>query len=148
MKIRAPRDFWSGLFFIAVAAGFIGLSQRYGMGTMHRMGPALFPTLVGILLAGLGFIIAARSFAIDGPPVPRFYARPITISLIGIALFGLALAHLGLIAAVAVLVLVGALASRESRPLETAGLVAGLIFFSVAVFVWLLGLPIPIWPGA
>ena len=74
---------------------------------MHRMGPGLFPTLVGVLLAGL-LVIALRAFAIDGPPVPRFHARPIIISLVAIALFGVALAHLGLIAAVAVLVLVGA----------------------------------------
>src|SRR5665213_3075460 len=131
MKIRSPKDFWSGLFFIAVAAGFIGLSHRYGMGDMHRMGPALFPTLVGGLLAFLGLVIALRSFAIDGPPVPRFYARPIAISLVAIALFGVALTHFGLIAAVAVLTLVAAVASNESRPLETIGLAAVLIAFSV-----------------
>ena len=148
MRIRSPRDFWAGLFFIAAAVGFMLLSQQYSMGNMHRMGPALFPTLVGALLAGLGLIIAARSFAIDGPPVPRFHARPIIVSLVAIALFGVALTHLGLIAAVAAVVLVGALASRESRPLETIGLVVVLMVFSAAVFVWLLGLPIPLWPEA
>ena len=146
MRIRSPKDFWAGLFFIAVALGFIGLSQQYSMGTMHRMGPALFPVLVSILLCGLGLIISVRSFAIDGPPVPRFYARPIIVSLVAIALFGVALAHLGLIAAIAVLVIIGAFASTESKPLETVGLVAVLIAFSVIVFVWLLGLPIPLWP--
>ena len=148
MRIRSPKDFWSGLFFIAVAAGFIALSHRYGTGTMHRMGPGLFPILVSVLLAGLGLIIAARAFVIDGPPVPRFHARPIIVSLVAIALFGVALTHLGLIAAVAAVVLVGALASRESRPLETIGLVVVLMVFSAAVFVWLLGLPIPLWPEA
>ena len=148
MKIRSPKDFWSGLFFIAVASGFIGLSHHYGMGDMHRMGPALFPTMVGGLLAFLGLVIALRSFAIDGPPVPRFHARPIVISLVAMALFGVALAYSGLIAAVAVLTLVAAVASNESRPLETVGLAAVLIAFSVGVFVWLLGLPIPLWPGA
>jgi hypothetical protein len=39
-------------------------------------------------------------------------------------------------------------ASRESRPLETVGLVVVLMVFSAAVFVWLLGLPIPLWPEA
>ena len=148
MRIRSPKDFWAGLFFIAVALGFILLARHYGTGNMHRMGPALFPILVSTLLALLGLIIAVRSFAIDGPPVPRFHARPIIISLAAIALFGVALAHLGLMAAVAVLVLVGALASRESRPLETIGLVVVLIAFSSVVFVWLLGLPIPLWPDA
>jgi hypothetical protein len=52
------------------------------------------------------------------------------------------------VAAVAVVVLIGALASRESRPLEVAGLVVLLAVFSVAVFVWMLGLPIPLWPDA
>ena len=64
------------------------------------------------------------------------------------ALFGVALSYFGLIAAVAVLTLVAAVASNESRPLETVGLAAVLIAFSVGVFVWLLGLPIPLWPGA
>ena len=148
MKIRSPKDFWSGLFFIAVALAFIGLSQPYGMGNMHRMGPALFPMLVSMLLAGLGIIVAGRSFVIDGPPVPGFHLRPIAVSLIAIAVFGVALAHLGLVAAIAALVLIGALASRESRALETAGLVVVLAFFSTVVFVWLLNLPIPVWPGA
>jgi hypothetical protein len=53
-----------------------------------------------------------------------------------------------LVAAVAAVVLVGALASPESRALETIGLVVVLILFSAAVFVWLLGLPIPLWPEA
>jgi len=147
MRIRSPKDFWSGLFFIAVAVGFIGLSRQYNMGNMHRMGPALFPTLVGTLLAGLGLIMALRSFAIDGPPVPRFHARPILISMIAIVLFGVALQNSGLVAAVTALVIVGAVASSESRVLETVGLTIALIVFSVAVFVWLLGLPIPLWPG-
>jgi hypothetical protein len=148
MRTRSPKDFWAGLFFVVIALGFIGLSRQYGMGNMHRMGPALFPTLVGVLLAGLGLLIALRSFAVDGPPVPRFHTRPIVISLIAISLFGVALAYGGLIAAVAVLVIVSALASSESKVLETVVLVAALIAFSVVVFVWLLGLPIPIWPGA
>src|SRR5947208_8273084 len=104
MRIRSPKDFWSGLFFIAVAAGFIGLSHQYGTGTMHRMGPGLFPTLVGVLLVGLGLIIALRVFAIDGPPVPRFHARPAILRLRAIAPVGVARAHLRLLAAVAAVV--------------------------------------------
>jgi hypothetical protein len=146
MRVRSPRDFWSGLFFVAVASSFILLSQRYHMGDMHRMGPALFPTLVGVLLAGLGLIIAARSFVIDGPPVPRLHVRPVLISLVAISLFGVVLAHFGLVAAVAVLVAVAAFASDESKPLEIAGLIVALIVFSVGVFAWLLGLPIQLWP--
>jgi hypothetical protein len=81
-----------------------------------------------------------------GEPVPRFYARPIGVSLLAIVLFGLALQWLGLMAAVAVLVVVGAYAARDVRPLENLALAAVMVLFSVAVFVWLLGLPLPLWP--
>jgi putative tricarboxylic transport membrane protein len=148
MRIRSPKDFWAGLIFIAIGGGFVLLAQQYRLGDMHRMGPAMFPTLVGALLVVLGAIIALRAFAFDGEPVPRFYLRPIGISLLAIALFGVALQWLGLIAAVAVLVLVGAYAARDVRPLENLALAAVMIAFSVAVFVWLLGLPLPLWPNS
>jgi hypothetical protein len=63
-------------------------------------------------------------------------------------LFGAALQWLGLVAAVAALVLVGAYAARDVRPLENVALAAVMILFSVAVFVWLLGLPLPLWPNS
>ena len=147
MRVRSPKDFWSGVFFIATALGFMALASRYNLGNMHRMGPALFPIIVGTLLAGLGLIIAGRAFVLDGPPVPRFYARPVLIGLGAIVLFGVALQWFGLIAAIAVLVIVGSYASTENRIAPTIALAASLIVFSVAIFVWLLGLPIPLWPG-
>jgi putative tricarboxylic transport membrane protein len=146
MRIRSPKDFWAGLIFIAIGGGFVLLAQQYRLGDMHRMGPAMFPTLVGALLVLLGLIIALRAFAFDGESVPRFYLRPIGVSVLAIVLFSVALQWLGLIAAVAVLVLVGAYAARDVRPLENLALAAVMIAFSVAVFVWLLGLPLPLWP--
>ena len=146
MRIRSPKDFWAGLIFIAIGGGFVLLAQQYRLGDLHRMGPAMFPTLVGVLLAALGLIIAVRAFALDGAPVPRFEARPIGVSLLAIVLFGIALQWFGLVAAVAVLVLVGAHAARNVRPLESLALAAVMVAFSVGVFVWLLGLPLPLWP--
>ena len=146
MRVRSPKDFWAGLIFVAIGGGFVLLAQEYLLGDMHRMGPALFPSLVGALLAALGAFIALRAFALDGPPVPRFEARPILVSLLAIVLFAIALQWVGLVAAVAVLVLIGANAARDVRLLDVLALAAGMIVFSVAVFVWLLGLPLPLWP--
>jgi hypothetical protein len=146
MRVRSPRDFWAGLIFVAIGGGFVLLAQEYRLGDMHRMGPALFPTLVGALLAALGALIALRAFALDGPPVLRFEARPILVSLLAIVLFAIALQWVGLVAAVAVLVLIGANATRDVRLLDVLALAAVMVVFSVAVFVWLLGLPLPLWP--
>jgi hypothetical protein len=148
MHIRAPKDFWAGLIFVAIGGGFVLLAQQYRLGDLHRMGPAMFPTLVGVLLAALGAVMAVRAFALDGDAVPRFHARALGVSLLAIVLFGIALQWLGLVAAVAVLVLVGAEAARDVRPLETVALAAVMIAFSVAVFAWLLSLPLPLWPNS
>ena len=148
MRVRSPKDFWAGLIFVAIGGGFVLLAREYRLGDMHRMGPALFPTLVGALLAALGALIALRAFALDGPPVPRFDARPIIVSLLAIVLFAIALQWIGLVAAIAVLVLVGANAARDVRQSDNLALAVVMIVFSVAVFVWLLGLPLPLWPNS
>lgn len=147
MRIRSPKDFWSGIFFLAVAFGFIALARRYNIGNLHQMGPALFPIIVASLLAGLGAIIAGRAFVLDGPPLPSFVARPILVSLIAMVLFGIALDWHGLVAAIAVLVIVGSFASDEARVRSVIALAAMLIAFSVAIFIFVLKLPIPLWPG-
>lgn len=145
MRVRSPKDFWAGLFFVVLGAAFIVLALQYRLGDLHRIGPGMFPTLVGALLAGLGLTIAARSLAVEGPPIELIHARPLLVSLIAIVLFALALQWLGLVAAITVLVLVGACASHEVRLLQTLALAVFLIVFAVAVFVWLLGLPLPLW---
>ena len=124
MRIRSPKDFWAGLIFVAIGTGFVLLSSQYRYGDMHRMGPAMFPTLVGALLAALGAVIALRAFLLAGEPVPSFHARPLAVSLLAIVLFGVALQWLGLVAAVAVLVLVGGYATRPVRLVENAVLAA------------------------
>jgi len=147
MHIRSPKDFWAGLIFVALGAAFVGLALQYRLGDMHRIGPGLFPALVGSLLVGLGLIVAGRALVLEGPAIERIQARPILVSLTAIVLFGLALQWLGVVAAIAVLVLVGACASRDVRIPQVLALAAFLIVFSVAIFVWLLGLPLPLWPS-
>jgi hypothetical protein len=145
MRIRAPKDFWSGLIFVAIGAAFIVLARQYRLGDLHRMGPAMFPTMVGGLLACLGLALAGRALVLDGPPVERFHVRPLSVSLLAIVLFGLALQWLGLVAALAVLVLVGSYAARDVNPLQTVALAVAMVVFSVVIFVWVLGLPLPLW---
>src|SRR5262249_33875461 len=146
MRIRSPKDFWAGLIFIAIGGGFVLLAPQYRPRDMHPMGPAMFPPLLRPLRAAPGLVIPPAPFVLARAPVPRFDARPIGISILAIVLFGIALQWLGLVAAIAALVLVGAYASREVRLLDNLALAAAMIVFSVAVFVWLLGLPLPLWP--
>jgi Tripartite tricarboxylate transporter TctB family len=146
MRIRSPKDFWSGLVFIAIAVAFMALAARYRLGTAEKMGPGFFPIMIGIVQTGLGAILLGRSFVLDGPPLERMRLSPLAITVVAVVLFGIALSWLGLAAAIAALVIVGAFADRSSRLVESIALAVALIFFSVAMFVWVLGLPLQVWP--
>ena len=61
MKIRAPKDFWSGVMFCGFAAVGILAARGYSLGTAGKMGPGYFPLMLGIVLAALGAILIARS---------------------------------------------------------------------------------------
>jgi len=45
------------------------------LGTPEKMGPAFFPIMVGLLLAGLGAILSGRAFVIDGAPIDASISR-------------------------------------------------------------------------
>ena len=85
MKIKSPKDFWSGLMFIGSGLFFmIWAMTYYQMGTAVRMGPAYFPTVLGGLLAVLGVIILAESVMVQ-PEGDATLVLPFNIVDIGIA---------------------------------------------------------------
>src|SRR5689334_25026208 len=85
MKIKSPKDFWSGLMFIGSGLFFmIWAMSYYQMGTAVRMGPAYFPTMLGGLLAVLGVIILAESLMVV-PEGDATLVLPFNIVDIGIA---------------------------------------------------------------
>ena len=61
-------------------------------------------------------------------------------------IFALALERLGLVIAILLLIGVGGLAARDLRPIETLAAALVLIVLSWAIFIFGLGLTIPVWP--
>jgi hypothetical protein len=149
MRPKHQKDFWSGVMFLVTGLAFASLSQQYEMGTAQRMGPGYFPTVLGGLLAVLGLVIAIRGFASGAPDgnVERFHFGPLTVVLGAVALFGLLLRPAGLVVSLLVLIGVSAYASHEFRIREVIPLAAALLLLVLAVFIWGLGLVIPIWPA-
>jgi hypothetical protein len=148
MKIKAPKDFWAGLMFLAFGIGFAWAAQNYQMGTAVRMGPAYFPTMLGGLLAAIGLIVFIQSFVVKGEGVSRFYLKPLILVLGGVVIFALLLRPLGLILATCALILVSALGGYDFRVKEVVILSACLVVFALLVFVKGLGLPFTLCPGS
>jgi hypothetical protein len=142
--IRHPKDFWSGLLFTGVGLAAVVLGRDYSMGTATKMGPAYFPTALGMVLTLIGLAIVIHSFLQTGEAIGRLAVGPLGLIVGATALFGLVLRGAGLGPAIVVLVVASAYASRQFRWASALGLAAGLAAFGAVVFVKLLGLPIPL----
>jgi hypothetical protein len=138
------KDLWSGITFGLIGVAAVALGRGNPMGTAMRMGPAYFPTMLGGLLVVIGLAVILRAMVRPGPSVERFAFGKIALVLGGTLLFGLTLRTVGLIGSIVGLVLVSAFASARFRWGTAMLLAAGLALGSGAVFVWMLGLPIPL----
>ena len=147
MRIRAPKDFWSGVMFCGFAATAILAARGYSLGSAGKMGPGYFPLLLAGVLGVLGAILIGRSVVLDGEPVSRLYLFPLAVIAAAVCLFGVLIEPLGLVVALAVSTVLSAWAGPQFRLTEAVALTAALILFSVAVFVYGLGLPFDIWPS-
>ena len=142
--MRSPKDFWSGVIFVVVGVAAVVFARDHPMGTTMRMGPAYFPTTLGILLGLIGLAVILRALIQPGPPVERFSFWKPALVLGSNVLFGLLLRPLGLVVSIVVLVLLSAYASERFRWSAALVLAIALAAGSALGFVRLLGLPIPI----
>jgi hypothetical protein len=147
MRIRAPKDFWSGVMFCGFAAVAVFAARGYSLGSAGKMGPGYFPLLLGGLLGVLGVVLIARAVVLDGEPLPRFHIWPLAIIAAAVCLFGVLIEWFGLVVALAVLTLLSAWAGRQFRWREALALALALIVFSIGVFVYALGLSLNVWPS-
>ncbi len=145
-RIRNPKDFWAGVLFMLVGAAAIVLGSRYNLGTAARMGPGYFPRILGMLLVGLGAIVAVRALRLDGAPIPAWRWWSTLVVLGSVVLFGLIVNSVGLALSTVILIVLASAASSEFRWKEA--LVSGIFLAALAVGVFIVGLKLqlPIWP--
>ena len=148
MKIKNPKDFYTGLLFMLFGGGFMWGATQYELGTAARMGAGYFPLILGGLLAFLGIAVFARGVAIAAPDsrIGRIAFLPMLFMFGSIAAFALLLRGAGLVVSILAIILISSLASPESRLKETLISAVLLCAASVALFVYALNLQIPIWP--
>ena len=143
--VRSPKDFWTGMIYLAMGvAGFV-ISRDYSFGSAGRMGPGYFPNVIAGLLVLFGAIALLRSFLQAGEPIGSIPWKALVLVLGAVVSFGFLLPTLGLVVAMVVLVLLSAAASDKFRFEWRAvlGLIALVVFCSV-VFVKGLGVPMPL----
>ena len=147
MKVKSPKDLWAGLMFVAFGLFFLFFARKYRMGSAMSMGPGYFPAMLGGLMAVIGGIVFLQSLVVRGEKVPAIFLRPLFLVCLSLLLFGYLLQPIGMVLALALLLIVSASAGHEFELKEVLILAVVAILFSVLVFVKVLGLPYTLWPS-
>jgi hypothetical protein len=143
------RNVLAGLMFMAIAAFGLWVSRDYPIGTALRMGTGYVPRLLCWILLGLGFVILAQGlYEVDRARAAGGFAawRAVVFVTLSLVAFALSIERLGLVLAILLLIGLGGLAARDLRPLETLIAALVLIALSWTIFIFGLGLAIPVWP--
>ncbi|TQF42823.1 membrane protein [Bradyrhizobium sp. UNPF46] len=149
MAIRNHRAFASGVLFLAFAVFFFATALQYPAGTAAKMGPGYFPRLLAIVLAAIGLVVmfGALKPAADRQTLRKWDLKGLAWITGSVILFGALLFPLGLVGALFVLIVVSSRASSEFTWIGALTNAAVLIVLCLAVFVYGLGLPLPVWPS-
>jgi hypothetical protein len=140
-------DVLTGLMFIAFAVVGFALSSDLEGGSASAMGPGYFPRLVSGILLGLGILITAVGLLSGANnPTGGWTVRPLAFISVAAILFAVLLHRAGLVVAIASCIFVGSFAGGSPRLIQIAALIVVLSLASVSLFVWAMGIPLPIWP--
>lgn len=144
--LRNPQDAVVAAIFIAIGLAGLAISLGYPMGTLLRMGPGYFPSIVFSGLAIVGIIVGIGAVRFHGPKLEPWNIWAVLSVLGAVVVFALAVRPLGFLAAIVLAVVVSGLAHPPLRIGRLLMLGVGLAIAAALIFVVGLGLPIRLWP--
>jgi hypothetical protein len=123
--LRNNKDFWAGAMFLLIGTVALYISRNYRWGTTLRMGPGYFPRLLSGLLICFGIYIMIKGLRSNQKIQGNWSARALIVLPFATVLFGILMSVAGFLPA-----------------LVTLTVFLGL--FSLAIFIWGIGLPYPL----
>jgi hypothetical protein len=147
LELHNNKDFWAGIMLIFIGAGAVYFARGYRFGSALKMGPGFFPTILGVIVILFGVVIMATGLVSKEKIKESLSIRAFILLPLSLLIFGILMNFAGFVPAVAVLVLCSAAGGKEFKLREVLLMSIGLIALSVAVFIWGLGLPYPLFKG-
>src|SRR5574340_544003 len=146
IELRNNKDFFSGLMFILIGAGAMIGARDYPIGSALRMGPGYFPVALGGLLFLFGVYIMVQGLIKKEKLSAGWSLRAWIILPIATVIFGYMMDRAGFVFALITLVFITASAGSEFKFREVLIMAVLLTAGSVALFIYALGLPYPLFP--
>ena len=142
VRLRNSKHLFAGLIFFATGISALVLSSNYSLGTATNMAPGYFPTILGIVLVGIGGLAIVQSLVIDmQDPVANLEFVPLFFLISSVVAFGLLIESAGLVVSTFVLVALSSYSRLFSKPLEILIIAAALSILCVGIFVYGIKLP-------
>ncbi len=149
-------DLVSAGIFIVLGVGAFIMALDYRTGTLHRMGPGIFPLIVSGLMAILGVALAVQAVVawrlrrVSGAQsglLPDFVAmRALIITMVSLLVFALLIRTAGMMIAITAMVFIATRAQPGRPILSSLVLSISLAVLCAAIFVYGIGIPISLWP--
>lgn len=139
-------DLLTAVLFVGLGGLGLFMSRGLDMGTMSQMGPGFLPRVVCWLLIAVGLGVGIPALRAPAQGIEAMRLRPVAVITIAIVGFAYAATHLGFVLASLWLIIFGAFAEPGLRWREIVPLAIGLTIFGALVFVYGLGVQVPLWP--
>jgi len=129
----------AGLVVLALGLLVIVEARSYPWGTMRNVGPGIFPTLLGIVLSGLGLAVIAEG-RLSRAIAPQVPWRAILAICAALASFAFLIDRAGAFVSIFALIFIAGVAERRFRPLMLLCVALGLCAFTAALVLGFRGI--------
>jgi hypothetical protein len=149
-------DLITAVLFILIGVGAFVVALHYPIGTLHRMGAGMFPLLISGLIISVGVALALQSMRVVkgisrariSELIPTFTSiRALFFVMLALLTFAILVRPAGLLLATGALAFISTRAEPSRRLIPSLILSLILSCLSAAIFVYGIGLPIPLLPG-
>lgn len=149
MKVNLTdnKDFLAGLLMLIIGGLGFYMALDYPFGSALRMGPGYFPRVLSSILMAFGLFVLIRGLRIKERVAGKWGWKPLAFIIVSLIVFGFLMSRFGLIPALIAMFIIAALGGHEFKLMEVLILTALMTIFSIAVFVYALGLPYPLVQG-
>ena len=144
MRVRHPQDLVAGLVLIGVALFALWAAGNLSQGRLGAAGPGMMPRATAILVGVVGALVVLNAFVTPGPRLERWGLRGPFFVCLALVAFAVTIRWMGLLVAGPLVAFVSSAASPETRIKEIVIFGIAVTIFSIALFKYLLNLPIPV----
>ena len=144
MRVRNPQDLLAGLVLVAVALFALWASGGLSQGRLGALGPGMMPRATAVLMGAVGVLVALSAFFAAGPRLERWSLRGPFFVCLALIAFAVTIRWVGLLVAGPLVAIISGAASPETRIKEIVIFGIAVTIFSIALFRYVLNLPIPV----